>query len=499
MATFTQLTAFYRWGAVAVLLSAVVGCRSDGRDAAAAPATVLRVGYSALAGGNPLAGFQQIARNQSLEGLVNFSEDGRPALWLAESLSQSDDRLTVTITLQSASFHDGTAVTGAIVREVLVKSLPGMLGPSYADIRDITAPTERTVAFSLNRPSAFLLEGLDIPIERPGHAGLGTGPYRISREPGEETLLLGNPSYRLGAPLIERIEFNRYDSVRAAWADLLRERVDALYEVGVDALDSLRPSRQIKVFSYRRHYAQLVVLNLRRPVFKDAALRRKLNGAIDRERLVGEILAGNGAPARGPVWPEHWAHGGDSEGFTYRPEALAQGAPRVRFTCLLIDPAQERLALAVQRQLQAIGVEMAIESRPQREALSLVQSGEFDAFLGDVLQGPNLVRPYLFWHSEGPFNYGRYRSDAVDEALESIRHATSDEAYKAGVSAFQRTILSDPPAIFLIWGDRARAVSARFDVRTATGQEIGTGSGRDVWTSLRLWRPSADKRTASKG
>jgi ABC-type transport system substrate-binding protein len=101
-----------------------------------------------------------------------------------------------------------------------------------------------------------------------------------------------------------------------------------------------------------------------------------------------------------------------------------------------------------------------------------------------------LARPYVFWHSGGPFNWGHFSSKAVDAALDSIRHAADDAAYKAGVAAFQRAIVEDPPAIFLAWSERARAVSRRFDV---PAEPEG-----DVLGVLRLWRPDAGERTAGR-
>lgn len=470
------------WRAIGPLaLCMAAGCHSVGGAARQGRPTVLRVG---VAGATPQAA-RQLAGNQTLEGLFNFDHDGRLLPWLASSVSQSDDRLTVRITLAETAFHDGSPVVSATVRDILRRGLPNALGPAYADIRDISSPSAREIEFALNRPSAFLLEGLDIPVEKPGQVGVGTGPYRLASAPDARVELEANPSYRLGPPAIERIVFQPYGSVRAAWADLLRGEVDALYEVGLDALDSLRPSQRVRVFSYRRHYAQLVMFNLSRPVFRDPQVRRAMNDAIDRRRLVEDILNGNGAPAEGPVWPTHWARQLDAPGFTYRPTPLPSGREAVRFSCLLPDPAQERLALAIQRQLQAIGVDMQLEIRPPQETLKRLQSGDFDAILSDFVQGPNLVRPYLFWHSAGPFNYGHYRSERVDQALDSVRHAASDEVYREGVTAFQRAIMDDPPAIFLVWGDRARAVSARFEVPAATTE-------RDVWSALRLWRPSAD-------
>jgi ABC-type transport system substrate-binding protein len=111
-------------------------------------------------------------------------------------------------------------------------------------------------------------------------------------------------------------------------------------------------------------------------------------------------------------------------------------------------------------------------------------------FLADYVQGPNLYRPYLFWHSGSPYNWGGYSDKAVDEALDAIRHATNDETYKAGVAAFQRAMVDDPPAIFLAWRERSRAVSARFAVRAE--------QGADILSSLHLWRPSTEQLAARR-
>jgi hypothetical protein len=78
----------------------------------------------------------------------------------------------------------------------------------------------------------------------------------------------------------------------------------------------------------------------------------------------------------------------------------------------------------------------------------------------------------------------------VDTAFDAIRDAPDDKAYKAGVAAFQKAIVNDPPAIFLVWGERARAVSTRF--------EFPAEPGRDILPTLRLWRPRSDTRSMSR-
>ena len=113
-----------------------------------------------------------------------------------------------------------------------------------------------------------------------------------------------------------------------------------------------------------------------------------------------------------------------------------------------------------------------------------LRAGNFDAVLSDYLLGPNLVRPYQYWHSNGPFNFGHYSNKAVDDALDRIRHAVDDHVYKAGVAAFWRAIVDDPPAVFLAWPERARAVSSRFAVPVEPDA--------DVLTSLHRWKPAPE-------
>jgi peptide/nickel transport system substrate-binding protein len=255
-----------------------------------------------------------------------------------------------------------------------------------------------------------------------------------------------------------------------------------LYEVGPDALDSLEPSSRVRVFSYRRHYVYLALFNVSSPLLRDKTLRRRLNAAVDRERLIADGLGGHGIAARDPIWPDHWASADLAQESQYAPERIADSAHRLRLTCVIADPAHERMAIALQRQLQSLGIDLNLELVGPDVALKRVSDHDFDVLLTEAISGPSLLRPYLFWHSKGPYNYGGFASRSVDAALDDIRHAANDDAYRAGVAAFQRAIVDDPPAIFLAWSERARAVSTAFDVQAEPG--------RDVLTTLRLWRPA---------
>jgi len=109
-------------------------------------------------------------------------------------------------------------------------------------------------------------------------------------------------------------------------------------------------------------------------------------------------------------------------------------------------------------------------------------TGQYDALLFELISGPTLFRPYLVWHTDSPLNFGKFGNAIVDAALDRVRRAPSEAAYRGAVLDLQKAFIDDPPAIFLAWTVRARAVSKRFDVPAE--------EGRDVLSTVRMWKPA---------
>jgi peptide/nickel transport system substrate-binding protein len=477
------------WSAM-VLLIAATGCVGSGATASQPEPVTLTLGFG-LAQGNASIGIQQAARLLGLEALVRTARDGRPLPGLAESWSPSSDGLAWRVRLRpSVRFHDGKPADAEVVRNVVETRLPEALGPAFEDLAGIRAVSDRDLEFVLRKRSTFLIEQLsDITLEEPGSALSGTGPFYVTSQQGNEIEMRANASYYGGKAAIDRVVIKPYTSVRSAWADMLRRHVDVLYDVGVDALDSLEPSNDVKVFTFQRGYAYMLLLNVQKPSLRDPAFRRQLNAAIDRDALVADVLRGHGTPAVSAMWPQHWAYTADLPRFRYDPHPVASGPARRRLTCIFNEPAYERLAIALQRQLQAIGVDLRLELVSGDQLDTRLKTGDFDAFLADFLQGPTMAWPYRYWHTGAPFNLGHFSSAEVDTALDAIRHAADDSTYRAGVAAFERAIINDPPAVFVAWRERARAVSTRF--------QVVADPGADVLRTLHKWRPG-DARVASR-
>jgi peptide/nickel transport system substrate-binding protein len=480
-----------RVGTSLTLLLGAAGCGESVGPAVQASDVVIRIGVSngQLAAANPQSGVLPIVQNLSIESLARAGGDGRMQPQLAESWTIAADGLSATIRLRpGVQFSDGTPLSAGPIADLLNSTLKETMGPAFEDVERIAALDETEISIQFRRPSPFLLEALEVQVSKPGDPDIGTGPFALVG-PSAPNELRANKAYYLGRPTVDRIIVTSYPSVRAAWADMLRDRLDMLYETGVDALDSLETATNVNVYTFTRRYQYEVLFNTNSPALKPPSIRRALNLAIDRDALVRAALNGRAVPSFGLIWPQHWALSPGLPTFTYEPQeaTAALSAAHVRFTCL-VPPDYERLALVIRQQLDTFGVEMVLQQVTPEEAFKATAAGDFDSVLLDAISGQSLFRPYRLWHTQGSMNLGHIGSPQLNIALDGIRHAASDDEYRAAVAALQKHIVNDPPAMFLAWSARARAVSSRFNVPEPE-------RGRDILSTLPFWtlNPAAPK------
>jgi peptide/nickel transport system substrate-binding protein len=440
-------------------------------------------------------GIRQLSQNLTFEGIARIGEDGRMQPFLAESWSVGADGRSVSVKFRAnVKFHDGTPLDARTVASLLPEALRSLMGTLYSDIDRVMPSGTNSVEVAFRERSPFLTEVLEVQIRKPGEALIGTGPFAVSPNSGTE--LHANNDYYLGRPVIASIKVETYPSIRAAWAEMLRGRLDFLYEVGPDALDSMRNSTTAKVFTFTRRYQHVLVFNTASSALQSRNVRRALGLAIDRSELIKRTLNEYGVASVGPIWPQYWALDHALPPSRFDPQGAAHilngGGRPLRFTCLVSpDAVDERIALELKRQLSAVGVEMQVEQASRDEIVRRAAKREYEAALTEIIGGPTLLRLYLIWHSAGALNWGAFGTAAIDAALDRARRATSEESLVAAVGELERTFADDAPALFLAWSVRARAVSRRFEVPDPE-------EGREILSNLRLWKPVDAEREAAQ-
>jgi ABC-type transport system substrate-binding protein len=372
-----------------------------------------------------------------------------------------------------------------------------MLALALREISDISAPTEREIAVRLRRPMAlFLADLMDAPIAGTSPAG----PFKLVTQGPDRVVLRAHRSYYRGRPGVEDLELVRYNTLRRAWSALMRREIDLLYEVSPEARQFVEPVSDLEIFSFPRPYAYAILFNVDRGPLRDAAVRRALNWAVDRRTLIDRILRDTGEPATSPVWSRYWAYDKSAPTFGHDLRAArgllgtgaapdgTSGPRRVthRFKCMVLVEIQpfEPMALLIQRELLELGIDMQLEPVSVPEFFSRLSTGNFEAGLLEMLGGFWPQGFYAWFHSPAPGTTPLARTGyrAADAALDRLRYAPTDEEVRRAVADFQRIIYEDPPALFLAWSQRTRAVSRRF--------EVPVEPGRDIMATLWAWRPA---------
>jgi ABC-type transport system substrate-binding protein len=490
----------------------IAGCAPDiDRSSLESPSTELRIGYAdPYPKGSPMRGIDAVIATLTSERLLVLRRDGRPEPALAERWQESADRLRWRFTLRSGlTWQDGSPLTAADVRKGLQRIIAGSSGPAglppgLRDVIGIDVDAPYELVIRLSRPNSLLVEDLAFyPITGGRDGNQSAGPFRLVSKSAAGAVLEAFGGYHRGRPLLDRIRIHEFEGARLAWSEMMRDRVDFLYDVSPEALDFIQQASTTHVATFLKPYVTALVFNLRHPVLRRRDVRLALNAAVNRTELIKLALRGHGRPTADHVWPRHWAYDAslplprfdparagallDAAGLPEPGPGRARG--RFRFSCLVpIDnPRIERVALMAQRQLIEVGVNLELKPVTFAEWQRRMVSGDYDAFLNDLLAGHGFDWVHWFWRSTPDSRWFVSGYVAADGPLDRLREAGGDGEVKSAVRDLQRVMRDDPPAIFLYWSETARAVSRRFLVPHEPG--------RDIVSTVTRWR--AASRAAS--
>jgi peptide/nickel transport system substrate-binding protein len=471
---------------------------------------VLTIGASAPRAGDRDSGFTTIARGLSLESPLATAWDGRPVPRAFISWTWLPDGAGLRVRLRpNVRYHDGTILTAPIAADFLRKNLVG--NALSSSITSIEPDGDIEILFRTARPEGFLLAELaTVEFSLPGKPRVGTGPFRYVAD-GPPIVLEAFDSYHAGRPAIDRVEIIPYQTQRAAWAAMMRGEINMLHQVSRDAVDFVEAESTIQTHTFLRAYSVGLVFNLRHPVLKSSEVRRALNAAVDRQRIVEIAMRRRAVVLESPVWPSHWAYSSSQPTFGFDPDLArlkldAAGVTertnpepgrmpsRFQFTCLVVaeDQALERIAILLQKQLADVGVDMELLPVRFQELGRRLRDGQFDVALTNLVGSRSLHWLYLLWHSPqtGVPAYLNSGYSFADAALDRLRASISDDEVRGAVADLQRAFFDDPPGVFLAWTETTRALSRGFSVPNE--------GARDILGTIGHWRPASPEQRARR-
>jgi peptide/nickel transport system substrate-binding protein len=440
------------------------------------------------------------------EGLVRFRDGAlEPQPALTRDWEISEDGLRYTFRLrEGVRFHDGTPFDAQAVRFNLERMLdadhpfhdtgPFPLAFFFDKIERIEVADAHTIAFDLSEPFAPLLSNLAYPtglmvspsaVRRHGieygRNPAGTGPFRFADwAPRRRVMLERNPDYWGRRARSRVLIFRPLADPMTRVAELMAGGIDLVTELSPDNVSLLRDDPRFRVHEQTGPHLWFLILNTREGPFRDQKVRQAVNLALDKRALVEQVLQGTATVAAGPVPAAFgWACDPALEPYPHDPE-LARALLREAglgdgLKIRLLAPtsgsgmlAPVQMAAAIQGDLTAVGIDVAIETYEWNTYLAKVNKGL--AGQGDMAEmawmtnDPDTL-PYLALRGGampeyGGFNSGYYENPQVDALIEAARR-TTDRTERAGLyRELQRVVHEDAPWAFVAsW--RQNAVTSR--------------------------------------
>ncbi|HVY39426.1 MAG TPA: ABC transporter substrate-binding protein [Polyangia bacterium] len=451
----------------------------------------------------------QITNGLVYETLLDC-RDGTYRPGLAESWDVSNDGMRIAVRVRGGvHWHDhrafGVMDVQATVEPLLRNGSDApVLRAELADVASIELVTERTVRFVLKRPSDLALRALcDVPI-LPDHlvrdvrpessfiarSPIGTGPYRFAGwERGKRIRLERAPEYWGPAGGVDEIVFDLdADAVRAlnrtrrGEIDILSRVIDAHYPDQVEPTTLHGASKLLRLRS--RRYSFLAVNHQRYPL-ADPRFRRALAELWDRTRFAGELHNDLARPIGGPPLTDDIA----APPFDRKRAAAALDDAGYRDTdadgvrdhlghpirVSLLEPTGNKLfhveAHAFALEARKVGVLVDLIPADAATILQRLKRGDFE-LAPLIWEGAPDENPEPLYGAGGAFNYGGYRSTALDALIDEARLAPGPAARAPVLSRIARLLADDQPVIFLYRYDVPALQSVRVHGLAAVGDRF---------------------------
>lgn len=445
-------------------------------------------------------------------GLMRLDENGAVAPALAEKYEISENGLVYTVTLKNGlMWSDGSALTSEdIVFTVNLAKNPVARSPRRANWEGVEAEAvdKKTIKFRLRKIYAPFLENLtlgilskhlweNIPPSQISFAELnlnpvGAGPFKISSisRDGQGSIssinLKANKYYALGEPFIRNIKFYFYQDEERALRNLQTGFLDSLGSISPKNIEKLAGKNlNINKIALRR----IIAVFLNQNANKDLAsenLRKALNLAVDKKKIVEEILGGYGKIIDGPFPKETSETAYDAEAAK---NLIAKQKSEIKFTLTTIDaPELVEIAELVKKMWNSAGLNVDIKTFPVNELEeNVIGPRKYDAFLyGEELIGA-IPDPFAFWHSSQRlypgYNIAIYTNSKVDKLLESVRAQQNESEREKIYREIELEIKKDMPAIFLYSPDYIYALPKKL----AGNNSKTMNNGSDRFAQVHKW------------
>lgn len=428
------------------------------------------------------------------DGLIRLNGEYEPELIIAENYSQNGNTFEFTIK-PNAKFWDGSAVTAKDI-EYSYKQAQSAASSFSSRFSYISSYNVKGEAFTvlMNSTAKRNLNLLDIPIikkdsDKNSLFPIGSGRYYLTEANGTYALK-ANTNWIMGNTFgIQEIQLTDVPDMNTLYHTFSSGDVTAVFADINGSGASYTGDIDIKEFSVNT--LTFIGTNFSKGYLTDKRIRKAISQAINRPKLVSETLLTHAESAWHPFNPK-WKEvsGIDLPKDIYsRDEAAAlldealftkgksgkrgAGGAETIITILVSNDNRYKTdtAAKIAEDLSKVDINAQVKAVNPDEYLNLINSGNFDLFLGEVKIPQNMDINILF---SPAVNKGNWSSETFIKALSDYNNGLT--GLDTAITAFS----DECPFIPLYYKNCALAVS-----RNVTGEILPVQN--DIFGGIQNW------------
>lgn len=462
---------------------------------------------------NPILAISDADRDMTAliySGLMKSNPDGSLVPDIAESYEISKDGLVYKFKIKdNAYFHDGAKVTADDVEFTINKTQDSILkSPKRASWDGVTVNklNDREIEFVLKQPYSPFLENTIIGI-LPKHIWsnfesdqlpfstfniepIGSGPYKFKDVKKNSYgipvyyTLISFDKHTLGKPYIKKLLINFYPNENSLIDAFKNGDVESMNTVSSQNAEILKNEENLQIVRVPLSRIFGIFFNQSQaPVLINKEVREALNMAIDKSKIVGEILNGYAIEIDSPIprglienkinaTNQENADRKNASSTIEKASALLlnngwkmnaqekilekktkSGTEQLHFSISTSNtPELKKVAEMVKSEWEKLGAQIEIKIFETGDLNQNIRARKYDSLLFGEIIGRDLDL-FAFWHSsqrkDPGLNIALYANSKVDKLLDDARKIGDKTERINNYRDFEEEIKKDLPAIFL--------------------------------------------------
>lgn len=270
---------------------------------------------------------------------------------------------------------------------------------------------------------------------------VGTGAYTLDELFENSYAIFKKADNYWGEPAIsDTIEFRYIAEASARLIALQNGEIDMCISPATTELGYIEDDKDLELIQVQGARTVYLALNMNKEPFNNLEFRKAVAYAIDKQALVDIVIDGLGSPANSTIGPNCACNCDDAlTGVEYNPEKAkeilaANGWVGTTIQLYCADSGdQNKAAIALQAQLQAVGITAEMNILGSAELTAATKAGEHDAYVAtiSVSDYAGAVRSQLY--TGAGYNYSFFADEKVDQMVDEgdtiTDHAQRMELY----------------------------------------------------------------------